>query len=310
MKLVHVAVAVIENDNGDILIAKRPDHLHMGGFWEFPGGKVEAGETVLLALQREIHEEVALDIHAAQPLLQIPFQYPDKKVLLDVWHVKNFFGVAQGCEGQQIVWVSRTELCQYEFPPANRAILTALRLPDRLLITGEFLDVAECLQRTRTALEKHGIRAVMLRAHQLTPAAYLQLANEMAPLCQQHNAQLLLNTAAESFIGQAEGLHLSSPRLQDCRERPVSTHQLFGASCHNQAEIEQALALGADYLLLSPVLPTSTHPDALPLGWDGLAALLTQCPVPVFALGGLTDQHLQSIKALGAFGIAGIAAWW
>ena len=92
MKSVHVAVAVIKNDNGDVLIAKRPDHLHMGGFWEFPGGKVEAGETVLQALQREIREEVALDIHAAQPLLRIPFQYPDKHVLLDVWCVTGFAG--------------------------------------------------------------------------------------------------------------------------------------------------------------------------------------------------------------------------
>ena len=78
MKTVHVAVAVVEKNTGEILIAKRPDHLHMGGFWEFPGGKVEAGETVLQALQREIREEVSLDVHAAQPFLQIPFQYPDK----------------------------------------------------------------------------------------------------------------------------------------------------------------------------------------------------------------------------------------
>ena len=146
-KTVHVAVAVIENASGEILISKRLDHLHMGGFWEFPGGKVEAGETVLQALQREILEEVALDIHAAQPLLQIPFQYPEKRVLLDVWHVKNFSGIAQSCEGQKVLWIPRNELRNYEFPPANRAILTALKLPDQLLITGYFSNTDQRLSQ-------------------------------------------------------------------------------------------------------------------------------------------------------------------
>jgi 8-oxo-dGTP diphosphatase len=310
MKTVHVAVAVIENDNGDVLIAKRPDHLHMGGFWEFPGGKVEEGEIVLQALQREICEEVALEIHSAEPLLQIPFQYPGKRVLLDVWRVTHFSGAALGCEGQKILWVPRAELCKYEFPSANRAILTALQMPERLLVTGKFANTEECLQRTRNALEKHGIRAVILRAHELTPVAYKQLAEEMLQLCQQYDALLLLNTEAEFFRDQADGLHLSSQRLMSCQQRPVSQEILFGASCHNPMEIEQALALRVDYVLLSPVLPTATHPDAEVLGWSGLAQLLAACPVPAYALGGLQDQHAARIKSSGAFGMAGISAWW
>lgn len=310
MKSIHVAVAVIKNNNGDVLIAKRPDHLHMGGFWEFPGGKVEAGETVLQALQREIREEVALDIHAAQPLLRIPFQYPDKHVLLDVWCVNGFAGDAQGCEGQQVLWASANGLNTYQFPPANRSILTALQLSDRLLVTGNFLDATECLQRTRSALEHHGIRTVMLRGHHLGVAAYNKLAEAMADLCAQYQAKLLLNAEAGSWGGLADGLHLSSQRLRGCHERPVGTDTLFGASCHNTEEVQHALSVGADYILLSPVLPTPSHPDAITLGWEGLAALLPLCPVPVFALGGLDDQHLQLAKSLGVFGIAGITAWW
>ena len=84
MKTVHVAVAVIENSAGDFLIAQRANHQHMGGYWEFPGGKVESGESIFAALQREIREEVALEIKSATPMLKIPFSYPDKKVLLDV----------------------------------------------------------------------------------------------------------------------------------------------------------------------------------------------------------------------------------
>jgi 8-oxo-dGTP diphosphatase len=310
MKTVHVAVAVIENDNGDVLIAKRPDHLHMGGLWEFPGGKVEAGETVLQALQREIHEEVALEIHAASPLLQIPFQYPEKKVLLDVWRVTGFSGAARGCESQQVLWVPRKKLCGYEFPPANRAILTVLQLPERLLVTGEFSSIEECLQRARAAFETFGIRALMLRAHHLDQAEYARLADALSGLCLQYGARLLLNTAPGGMRDAADGLHFTSWRLLACRERPVSQHKLFGASCHNAADVQHALSVGADYLLLSPVLPTTSHPDAPALGWEGLALLLSSCPVPVFALGGLDDSHLQQARSLGAAGIAGIGAWW
>lgn len=310
MKVVHVAVAVIENTSGEILISKRLDHLHMGGFWEFPGGKVEENETVLQALQREIREEVALDIHTAQPLLQIPFQYPEKRVLLDVWHVKNFSGVAQSCEGQQILWAPRQALSAYQFPPANRAILTALQLPDQLLITGDFSNTDECILRTKNAIEQSGLRAVMLRAHHLDAMEYKTLAVAMAQLCQQHSVKFLLNTDAESFIEQADGLHLTAQRLLACTERPVSAHKLFGASCHNEAEVQHAVAVGADYITLSPVLPTASHSDASPLGWEGLASLLPDCSLPVFALGGLNADHLPQAKSLGLLGIACISAWW
>lgn len=310
MKTVHVAVAVIENASGEILISKRPDHLHMGGFWEFPGGKVESGETVLQALQREIREEVSLDIGAAQPLLQIPFQYPDKKVLLDVWRVTDFSGAAQGCEGQQVLWVPQQQLNNYQFPPANRAILTALQLPERLMITGKFSNAEECVQRTVNAVQQHSIRAVLLRAHQLTPVEYMQLADELAQVCQQLKVQLLLNTGVTGFIEQADGLHLTSQRLMACAERPVGEHKLFGASCHNEAEVRHAVRIGVDYLTLSPVLPTVSHPGMPVLGWNGMEGVLSSCSLPVYALGGLEDGHLPQAKALGLLGIAGISAWW
>ena len=310
MKIVHVAVAVIENASGEILISKRLDHLHMGGFWEFPGGKVEAGETVLQALQREIREEVALDIHTANPLLQIPFRYPDKHVLLDVWHVTDFSGAAQSCEGQQVLWTQRHALSAYQFPPANRGILTALQLPDQLLITGDFSNADECILRTQNAIEKSGLRAVMLRAQHLDAMEYKKLAIEMAQLCQQHSVKLLLNTASENFIEQADGLHFTTQRLLVCTERPVSVQKLFGASCHNEAEVQHAVAIGADYITLSPVLLTASHPEAPSLGWEDLASLLSVCSLPVFALGGLNTDNLPQTKALGVLGIAGISAWW
>jgi 8-oxo-dGTP diphosphatase len=123
IKRVHVAVAVIVNSQQEILLAKRLDHLHQGGKWEFPGGKVEQGETVSDALKRELKEEVNVDVISSSPFMQISHDYPDKQVLLDIHLVSDFNGQAQGLEQQQICWVAKADLINYEFPEANKPIL-------------------------------------------------------------------------------------------------------------------------------------------------------------------------------------------
>ncbi|WP_445362304.1 8-oxo-dGTP diphosphatase MutT [Microbulbifer sp. ANSA003] len=126
-KVVHVAVGVVTRGDGKILIARRPDHLHMGGRWEFPGGKVEAGESVQEALYRELLEEVAIEVQELQPLVEIRHDYPEKTVLLDTWQVTQFTGEALGREQQEIKWVSAGELDNFHFPDANQAIIEAVK---------------------------------------------------------------------------------------------------------------------------------------------------------------------------------------
>lgn len=122
---VHVVVALIlEGDK--VLIALRPDHLHKGGYWEFPGGKVDKGEQPQDALVREIKEELAMTVLESEPLFQIYHDYPEKSVVLDIWEVSAFEGEATGNEGQQIRWVNISELDQYQFPEANAAIIKHL----------------------------------------------------------------------------------------------------------------------------------------------------------------------------------------
>ncbi|MCL1141013.1 8-oxo-dGTP diphosphatase MutT [Shewanella pneumatophori] len=121
-KLVHVAVGVIKDGNR-ILLAKRPQELHQGGKWEFPGGKVEQGETTSEALIRELKEEVNLDVVHTEPMMEIHHDYGDKKVFLDIHWVENFSGAAHGMEGQQVSWIEKEHLQQYDFPEANKAIL-------------------------------------------------------------------------------------------------------------------------------------------------------------------------------------------
>ncbi len=125
MKQVHVAVGVILVD-GKVLLAKRADHQHQGGLWEFPGGKVESGESVESALSRELLEEIGITIDGCEPLIDIAHDYGDKRVLLDTHVVRSFSGTPEGCEGQPVEWVPVSELAQIEFPAANVAIVDAV----------------------------------------------------------------------------------------------------------------------------------------------------------------------------------------
>ena len=131
--LIHVAAGVIYHNNyaNQILIAKRPQHLHQGGLWEFPGGKVNPGESTYQALQRELLEELGIQVISAQPLMQVRHNYTDKQVLLDIWTVTSFNGQGTGMEGQECRWVELKELVsassEYQFPQANKPILEKLR---------------------------------------------------------------------------------------------------------------------------------------------------------------------------------------
>jgi 8-oxo-dGTP diphosphatase len=124
--VVHVAVGIVRNNAGAVLIARRPDGAHQGGLWEFPGGKVEDGEPVVAALGRELHEELGIAVRVAEPWLQVRHAYPDKSVLLDVWRVTAYRGEPHGREGQPLAWVTPAAMTDYIFPAADQPIIAAL----------------------------------------------------------------------------------------------------------------------------------------------------------------------------------------
>ena len=311
MKQVHVAVGVLTDSEANILIAKRPQTAHQGGLWEFPGGKVEPGETVQQALARELYEELDVHCDKFQPVIQIAHDYGDKRVLLDVHRVLNVSGMPIGKEGQPLRWVTAAELNQYPFPAANYPIVNALQLPERLLITGPFNSEADFLARIDNALAK-GLRLIQLRAPQLSPEVLKPLAQKVKARCAEYGAKLVINAdialAAECEVS---GVHLNSERLHELAERPASVSGcLVGGSCHNARDIAQANHLGLDYLVLSPVQATSSHPDASPMGWDTFVELSAKAKMPVYALGGMTDRDINRAQLAGGQGIAAISAWW
>ncbi len=125
--IIDVVVGLVYNCAGELLIAKRPQDKHYGGHWEFPGGKVESGETEFAALQRELNEECGIDILQADKLYEITHRYPNKQVRLLVWHVERFEGEPYGREGQTVLWRFPHALSNFSFPPANKEILNSLR---------------------------------------------------------------------------------------------------------------------------------------------------------------------------------------
>ncbi|OYT80024.1 MAG: hypothetical protein CFE50_19630 [Pseudomonas sp. PGPPP4] len=311
MTRLHVVAAVIRDPQGRILIAQRPAHKHQGGLWEFPGGKVEAGEAPAVALARELAEELGIQVTGARPLLQVRHDYPDQAVLLDVWQVDAFTGDAHGAEGQPLAWVAPRELADYDFPAANRPIVQAARLPERYLITPGELTTAELLNGLHRALDS-GIRLVQLRTPDNFDPQYRDLAGDVQGLCT-GRAQLMLKGPLE-WLGDfpAAGWHLTAEQLRRYAPngRPFPAQRLLAASCHDAEELALAQQMGVDFVTLSPVMPTASHPGAPTLGWVKAQQLLTDCNLPAYLLGGLGEDDLTSAWQAGAQGVAAIRAFW
>ena len=289
-----------------MLIAKRPEHKHQGGLWEFPGGKLETDEPVEEALKRELHEELGIEIQQAHPLVRIHHDYPDKSVLLDVWKVTAFSGEAHGKEGQPVEWVKSEELDQFDFPEANKPIIKAAQLPDRYLITGEYSSLEEAKAHIKKRIQQ-GIRLIQFRAHYLSNEDYLLWAGELDDLCQGFDCKLILNcdrTLLEKV--SFAGLHLSSARLMRCGSRPVANDILLSASVHNIEELKQAELMSVDFIVVAPVLKTQTHLDANPLGWEKFYEITEKATMPVYALGGMGIENLSTAQQYGGQGIAAI----
>ncbi|MCF6322995.1 MAG: Nudix family hydrolase [Gammaproteobacteria bacterium] len=304
-----MAAAIVRD--GKLLLARRHVEAHQGGLWEFPGGKVECGEDVRTALARELDEELGITLESARPLISVPHDYPDKSILLDVWRVDGFSGDAHGREGQPLMWVAIDELQQHDFPRANLPVITAMQLPAHYLITPDPVKEGDqFLKRLEVSLQA-GVRLVQLRAKSLARPAYCALAVEVKVLCRRYEAKLLLNGSADMVLAVgADGLHLSGDELSSLNNRPLGCDYKLSASCHDAAELKQASDVGIDFAVLSPVMPTNTHPGAETLGWQQFESLLEASQVPVYALGGMMLADLATAQNAGAQGVAAIGALW
>jgi 8-oxo-dGTP diphosphatase len=246
-----------------------------------------------------------------EPLISIHYQYHDRHVRLDFFRVTAYEGKAKGMEGQPLRWLAPWEMQPEAFPPADRPVITALQLPDRYLITGESpLDPVLFLQRLACSL-KAGLSLVQLRAHELNDQRYRELLNKALDLCRHFGARLVVNRPSNCahWMGLADGIHLTTQQLLALQARPDGRGWV-GASCHNPEELARAVALQLDYALLSPVMPTASHPESTAMGWQRFAEWVGGVNLPVYALGGMRGELLSRAKQAGAQGIAGIRGFW
>jgi len=306
-----VAVGIIENTPHQILVAQRPANKHQGGKWEFPGGKIHAGESVPEALARELYEELGITLGAACPLQRVRHVYPDKIVLLDVWRVTAYTGELHGREGQPLRWVAPMELSSLDLPAADLPITRSLQLPLLYLITDSQRygkdGMLALIERALSA----GAQLLQLREPHMSFEEYTEYARTVTTLAHRYNARVLLN-ADPSLVAPcgADGVHLNSQRLMAMQGRPLPQALLVAASCHDASELKQAARIGVDFALLSPVLQTASHPHSAPLDWEGFVRLRMQSDVPLYALGGMLPEYLAKARGLGASGLAMIGGLW
>ena len=310
-RFIHVVAAVITDVRGRILLARRTDGRDLAGLWEFPGGKREPGESPEDALVRELQEELGITVQVGAPLINVPQQYPDKRLTLDVRHVTTWQGTPRGIEGQALAWVMPDKLTRYPMPPADRPVVAALRQPDRYLVTPEPGADGKAWLASLSGALSSGIGRVQLRTReQETQPGWHDLVGEAVALCRKARAEVLINGDIELARELGIGVHLRAAQLHALSSRPLADDLPVAASCHDVAELQRAQALGCDFAVLGSVQPTATHPDASTLGWEGFATLRESVSLPLYAIGGLSPAQINQARQHGAQGIAAIRALW
>ena len=299
---VEVAAAVIQRADGAFLLARRPAGKVYAGYWEFPGGKVEAGEAPERALARELHEELGIDTCAAFPWITRVYTYPHATVRLNFFRVTAWKGDPHPREEQAIAWQRPGAAPAEPLLPANAPVLAALALPHEYAITdaetrGRAPMMASIRERLAAGLKMLQVRDKGLPDREAYARAVVKAAHA-------RGAKVLVNGGPD--IG--DGLHIPAAQLMQLAVRPRTG--LAGASCHNAAELERAMALELDFAVLGPVKATPTHPGARALGWEGFADIARGASIPVYAIGGLRRADLEAAWRAGAHGLAMVTGAW
>lgn len=309
LPLIPVACGVLVDRQGRVLSARRPEGKVAAGYWEFPGGKIEPGESAAAALARELQEELGVTVREARPLIRFRHVYTNREVILDTWLVTAFDGEPHSREGQALAWLSRDELAgQTQVLPTVGPIARALTLPVDYVFTPPQAG-PESIRQGLSRLPSGAL--LRLRLPALSDSDYERAAQLLAPLCAAAGLRLVLDRdpAQVQRLGAA-GWHATASRLAGLSQRPLPPERLCLASCHRREELQAAQALRFDAAVLGPVQPTASHPGQAGIGWSGFAECIESLPLPVYAIGGLGPAQREEAYNAYAQGVAGISAYW
>jgi 8-oxo-dGTP diphosphatase len=318
--VVEAAVGVIQDNNDLVLLAERPAGKPWAGYWEFPGGKVEVNETPEQALKRELQEELGITVTLCYPWLTRTFDYPAKydasgnleslakTVKLHFFVVVDWQGEPKGLERQILSWQNPKKLSVYPILPANSPIFGGLGLAPLYAITNlSEQGESRFFMRLELALQ-NGLKMIQVREKKLSVEAYQEFVQRVIELARPYEAKVFLNSSCVdadlAMVAQfnASGVHFTGEDLMQLQHRPAD--MLCGASCHGALQLAHAAKLGLDYVMLSPVMATRSHDEAIPLGWDAFTDLIEGYALPVYALGGMQISDLHQARMQGAHGIA------
>ena len=313
--MIQVVVGIIKKPSGEILLASRPQGKGWAGWWEFPGGKIETNETTEHALIRELQEELGITPTETQSWLTRKFDYPAthdaeaKTVLLHFYFVTNWLGELTAKEDQQLSWQNPKKLTVSPILPANLPIMKALALPSTIAITNMAkMGEAAFFDALKLALQKD-LSLIQIREKQLNVNDLSLFTRQILALAKPYGAQVFLNHSIDLAIKLGvDGVHLTSQQLIQLTEKP--SNLLVSASTHNAQELAQAQKLDLDFVVLSPILPTKSHPQSPTLGWAEFKNLIKNVEIPIYALGGMSPVDLATALSCGARGIAMQRAVW
>jgi 8-oxo-dGTP diphosphatase len=304
-RFTEVAAAVIERADGTFLLAQRPAGKPYAGYWEFPGGKIEADEDARAALARELREELGIEVRDATPWITRVYAYTHATVRLHFFKVTAWDGEPQRLEDQDIKWQRVEAPDVAPMLPANSPVLAALALPAVMIVS----DAAR--MGIEAWIGKLGERAidekvlVQIREKSFNSQQVQHVLSRALVRAEPFGSRVVVNSDCGSYP-QCDAIHLTAKALMQSTARPAQA--LVGASCHDEHELDHAEKIGVDYAVVGPVKPTASHPGVAPMGWEGFAALAHDRPMPIFAIGGLARADLAEARRQGAHGVALLSA--
>lgn len=309
-KIQRRTIGILERPDGSVLFERRATSKTLSTYWKLPGGKIDPDEHAREALIREMQEELGIHVTQVRPWITRTVDYPYGRVLLSIFRITAWDAEPGPVEGQALSWQNPNNLRLDSILPAHQKVLDALNLPPIYAISqAGKLGMTLFLERLQLALN-HGVRLIQVREKDMSVDQLHEFAGTVVAMCRPFGAQVLINGDIElaRAVG-ADGVHLQPEQYRKLHARPAGS-LLWAAACHNREELLQASRLDADFAVLSPVLPTRSHPGAKVLGWQGFAEAIRDLPMPVYALGGMKKGLLDSARYHNAHGIAMLSGIW
>jgi 8-oxo-dGTP diphosphatase len=302
--ITEVAVSIVSAPDGRVLVAERTPKQLSPGFWELPGGKIDPGESPQEAAIRELEEEIGIRALSLTPWIRYDHAFRMRRIRLHFFKVNEWVGTPHGREGQRVAWIDPGVPAVAPILPSVERVLNALGLPPLYAVcrSGDYDNVSDMMDHVRVGVRR-GLRLLQLRASNLSPDQRVALARRINAIVEPSGGRVLLvGSALEARRAGLTGLHSTAAQLRCLSSRP-SVH-LWLCSCHNDADLARAIQLGADAVVMSPVLSSAAHTERAPLGWEGFKRLSANATLPVYAQGGIDASHLQTAQSAGAIGIA------